>query len=141
MTDEARIRGEFEKWAVSRNRRMDLSRFAEGDYANPFAGAMLKCWQAAYALGASEMRWIPVEERLPHTHTVLGAIVGDNKDDIYVDAVCYFPAHDSQKVFGSDLPRGEWRTNGDDEEPDKGVVVVIAWMPLPDPPVVGKETE
>lgn len=78
-------------------------------------------------------RWISVEEKLPHTHTVLGYIVKGwgGEHEPFIDTVCYFPAHDPHRAFGGDLPSGEWRLNGRDEDPDRGVVTVTYWRPLP----------
>jgi uncharacterized protein DUF551 len=88
--------------------------------------------------------WISVNEKVPHTHTVLGYIVDRPMHPVFVggqpfvDTVCYFPKHDPQRVYtdnDASIPEsGEWRMNGMDDEDDRGVVIITHWMPLPEPP-------
>lgn len=77
------------------------------------------------ATSSATGRWISVEERLPHTHSVLGSVV--ESDDFYVrpdepmlDICTYFPEV------------GEWRISLGTSEV---VVKVSHWMPLPERPV------
>jgi hypothetical protein len=64
--------------------------------------------------------WVDVNERLPHTHTVLGVVEDWPKgSEPFIDTVVYFP------------DRGVWVLNGYDEEPDGGVVKVAFWRSLP----------
>jgi hypothetical protein len=99
--------------------------------------------------GGEGTGWVSVQEKLPHTHTVLGYIVDRPAHPIYVggepfvDTVCYFPKHDHQRVFtevdGLIPESGEWRLGGRDDEDDRGVVVITHWQPLPAPPAEPQE--
>ena len=76
------------------------------------------------------MQWIPVSERLPHTHTVLGIVHDYPKgSEPFVDCVCYFPEHDSQRLLKCE--NLGWRFNGDE---GAGELKVSHWCELPTPP-------